>query len=281
MSELYGIDVSKHQGVVDWSKVKSSGVQFAIIRAGYGRFASQEDNYFDTNMTKAINAGIPVGVYWYSYATTVEEARQEASVCLSIIAPYKEQIELPVFFDQEYEDGILALNNATRTNLCKTFIEEVEKAGYKGGLYASYDWFMNKIDRSQFLEHPAWVAQYGSVCKYTEKNLHIWQRSSTGRVSGITGNVDINVGYFELSSDNKAGKWKQNDKGWWWEYEDGTYPTNAWKRIDQLWYYFDEKGYAVTGWYEIKGAWYYFVTKEDAEKTGYKECACMSLDKST
>lgn len=276
-----GIDVSRHQGTIDWGKVKAwknsdngETVQFVIIRAGYGRYKNQEDKKFKYNIEQAFKNKIPIGIYWYSYATTVAQAEEEARVCLDVISPYTNKITLPVFFDQEYEPGILALSNSTRTSICLKFIETIKAAGYESGLYASYDWFMNKIDRKKLLDYPAWVAQYSSKCGYPEDNLYIWQSSSSGEVDGITGRVDMDTGYFTLE---KSYTWKKNDSGWWYEADDGTYPTSKWMYIDGYRYYFDEKGYAVTGWYKVKNVWYYFVTKEDAGKTGYKECACMEI----
>lgn len=198
---LKGIDVSHHQGKIDWNKVD---VDFVIIRAGYGRLASQKDRSFDANMKGAIARGIPIGVYWYSYATSVTDVQREANACLEVIKPYKKHITLPVFFDQEYEPGILAQSKATRTAMCVRFIELIEAAGYKGGMYASNDWFMNKIDSSQLKKHPAWVAQYSSKCTYSGDNLWGWQYSSKGRMSGIAGNVDMNNGYFDLPKAKKS-----------------------------------------------------------------------------
>ena len=127
---LVGLDVSKFQGNVDWAKA-AAGQDFVIIRAGYGRFASQEDPCFKKNVEGAFAAGLPVGVYWYSYAATEAEARQEAEVCLSVIAPYRDKITLPVFFDQEYEPSIIAATKAVRTACCVAFCKVIESAGYR------------------------------------------------------------------------------------------------------------------------------------------------------
>lgn len=204
---LKGIDVSKHQGIIDWSKVKAD---FAIIRAGYGKYQSQADTQLKANMEGCKKHGIPVGVYWYSYATTVADAKLEAQACLAVIKPYKDQIVLPVFFDQEYEKPIVALSNSARTEICKTFCELVKAAGYHPGIYASYDWFKNKLITKQLTGYPFWVAQYGSKCGYTGDNLYMWQYSSTGKVSGIKGNVDMDEGYFALADK----KWTKTAKGW-------------------------------------------------------------------
>jgi len=208
---LKGIDVSKWQGNIDWSKVN---VDFAIIRAGYGWGAGQQDSKFDANIKGATANGIPVGVYWYSYATTEREAEREADRCLEAIAPYKNDIILPVFFDQEYEPGILALSNSMRTKICLTFIRKVINAGYKSGLYASFDWFTNKISADDLYIYPAWVAQYASKCNYGGANLWGWQYSCKGRVNGINCDVDLNYGYFDtkktvdqIAQEVLDGKW--------------------------------------------------------------------------
>jgi GH25 family lysozyme M1 (1,4-beta-N-acetylmuramidase) len=101
---LNGIDVSHHQGVIDWKKVAASGINFVMIRAGYGKSASQIDKKFKTNIDGAYAAGIKnIGIYWYSYAGTVADVKLEAQACISVIKQYKDKITLPVFFDQEYE----------------------------------------------------------------------------------------------------------------------------------------------------------------------------------
>ena len=110
-----GIDVSEHQGVIDWAKVAKDGVQFAVLRAGYGRELSQKDKQFERNYAGAKAAGIKVGAYWYSYANSVERGEQEARTCLKVLEG--KCFELPIFFDQEYEKSILALSNKTRTDI--------------------------------------------------------------------------------------------------------------------------------------------------------------------
>lgn len=141
-----GIDVSKHQGKIDWGKAAKE-INFVIIRAGYGMYSSQQDAMFETNIVSACSAGVRnIGVYWYSYATSATEAKKEAEICLKIVKKYKDKINLPIWFDEEYEPSILALTNAQRTECCKTFIETIQAAGYKSGLYASKDWLDNKVN---------------------------------------------------------------------------------------------------------------------------------------
>lgn len=181
-----GIDLSKHQGNVDWKKIAATGIDFVIIRAGYGKYASQEDPKFKANIEGAHNAGIKnIGVYWYSYAPNVADAKLEAQVCLQVVKPYKNYINLPIFFDEEYESAILNATKAVRTNCCIEFCKAIHNAGYRTGLYASKDWFENKITASSLPSYcENWVAQYNTSCTY-KGDYVVWQYSSTGKVNGI------------------------------------------------------------------------------------------------
>lgn len=193
--ELKGIDVSKYQGKVDWAAIKKSGkVHFAILRAGYGKLASQKDTQFEANYKGAKAQGIPVGAYWYSYATTVAEAKQEAQAFLKVIQG--KQFEYPVYFDQEYEPGIKALTNTQRTAICKTFCDEMEKAGYYCGIYCSSDWMNSWLNSSALSKYDHWAAQYASKC--TSKHFYgMWQYSSSNAlgVPGFDKSLDCNICY--------------------------------------------------------------------------------------
>lgn len=190
---MNGIDVSKWQGHINWAKVKASGVQFAIIRAGYGREVSQKDAYFEANYYGAKAAGLPVGAYWYSYATTTEGARAEARACLEVIKG--KSFEFPVWFDQEYEPAIKALTKQQRTDIIKAFCETLEAAGYYTGLYCSRDWLTNWLYPDQLRAYDIWIAAYGSSPGKVPLPYGMWQRSSSGKVSGISGNVDLDIAY--------------------------------------------------------------------------------------
>ncbi len=194
-----GIDVSAWQGNIDWAKVKASGIEFAILRAGYGREVSQVDKYFEKNYREARAQGIPVGVYWYSYADSVERVIQEAKACLAVLGG--RELDLPVFYDIEYEPKILALSTQVRTAMVIGFTNAIMAAGYTPGVYASLDFIKNKLTDDQIPGQVVrWIAQYGpSKCTY-KGNLYAWQKSSKGRVSGISGNVDLD----ELYADVKA-----------------------------------------------------------------------------
>lgn len=259
MSILNGIDVSKHQGNIDWVKVKASNkVNFVIIRAGYGMYESQKDTKFDANLKGVKDNNIPYGFYWYSYAVTVEQAKKEAEVCLKVIK--ESNPTYPVFFDQEYEPSIKKLSKQLRTDICIAFMKKIEEAGFKTGLYCSYDWIKNWLYEKQLTKYDKWIAQYSNKCSYTGDNLSIWQYSSTGSISGISGNVDMNYCYVDYTQP-KSGKWKKDSKGWWYQNSDGSYPKNDWLKVDGRWYWFDSKGYAVKGYYTIDGKNYYFAEK--------------------
>ena len=263
---LTGFDVSKHQGKVDWKKA-AKGMDFVLIRAGYGRFPDQKDPRFEENIRGAAEAGVAVGVYWYSYAPDRAEAEEEAKVCLKILEPFRERIRLPVFFDQEYEPRILSAGKKSRTEAAAGFCEKIAQAGYRAGFYGSLDWLKNKLDVGAL---PAgtviWCARYGD--QTPDVSHTVWQHTSEGKVNGIAGAVDL----------NRAGKallgetWEKTEKGW--RYGGAR---NEWKKLGGRWYWFDQEGIAVAGWRKVGGRWYYFLTREDAGKTGYPECACMSL----
>lgn len=191
---MKGIDVSKHQGNVNWSHVKADGVQFAIVRAGYGKQASQKDTQFENNYAGCKSNSVPVGAYWYSYAATPAEAKQEAAVCLSILKG--KTFEYPVYFDIE-EPSVLAKGKAACTAIAKAFLETVEKAGYFVGIYSSKAHLESCITEELRARYAVWVAHYG-VDKTTYHGQYgIWQKSSTGKVYGISGNVDVNECYVD------------------------------------------------------------------------------------
>lgn len=184
-----GIDVSKHQGVINWEKVKASGqVDFAILRAGFGKESSQIDVQFERNYSECKRLGIPCGAYWYSYAKTAAEAEQEAAVCLSALAG--KQFEYPIAFDIEEK---ASLQNADA--LCHAFCSALESAGYYAAIYTfksalescignniknRYDVFLSHVDVSK----SSYAGNYG-----------LWQYSWKGSVSGIVGDVDLDYAY--------------------------------------------------------------------------------------
>lgn len=184
---MRGIDISQFQGNVNFSKVKKSGIEFVIIRAGFGRYETQRDPYFEKNYKAAKAAGLHIGAYWYSYAQSVDDAKQEAKVCIKIIKG--KQFDFPIFFDLE-ERSQFAKGRDHCDSLVKAFCGELEKNGWFAGLYISRSPLQTYISPTVAKRYALWVAEYGSRCNY-DGSYGIWQYSSTGRVSGISGNVDL------------------------------------------------------------------------------------------
>ena len=200
--EMKGIDVSVHNGTIDWNKVKAAGIQFAILRAGYGRVASQKDGKFEENYKNAKAAGIPVGAYWYSYAVTPDEARLEAQVCLEILK--RKQFEFPIFFDQE-EKKTLDTGKANCSAMIRAFCEVLEKAGYWVGLYTSRSCLSTHIEDDIKTRYAIWAAEWASKLNYSG-SVGIWQYSSKGKINGISGDVDLDTAYVDYpASVKKAG----------------------------------------------------------------------------
>lgn len=189
-----GIDVSYAQGAVDWAAVKSSGVEFAMIRASRGAVGDKpiaKDTTFDYNITQATANGIKVGVYHYLYATTVAEAKKEAKFFIKTISPYN--ITYPVVLDVE-EQYQAELGKKKITSVVKAFLDEVSAAGYYTMLYANKTWLTEYLDTSKLSEHDIWLAQWNEVPTYNG-DFGMWQYSCKGIVSGIDGYVDLNISY--------------------------------------------------------------------------------------
>lgn len=182
------IDVSYCQTGVDYNKVKNSGIDAVIIRAGFGKETYQKDSEFETHYRNAKKAGLAVGVYWYSYAYSVAEAKQEAKVCLACIKG--KMLELPVYYDLE-ESGQTRLGMSALTNIAIAFCEAIKSGGYRAGVYSNLNWLNNYLDYEKLRsKYSIWLAQWSSN---PSKNCDIWQNADNGRISGISGNVDTDV----------------------------------------------------------------------------------------
>ena len=195
-SGTMGIDVSRWNGTIDWNAVKNSGVSYVIIRCGY-RGSSQGtlivDPMFQNNIKGATDVGLKVGVYFFTQAIDKVEAVEEASMVLELIRNYR--ISYPVFLDVEPSGGRAdAISVETRTEVCKAFCQTIQNGGYTAGIYANKTWLTEKIDTSQLGAYKIWLAQYISAPTYTGR-YDLWQYKSTGKVSGITGDVDLNLSY--------------------------------------------------------------------------------------
>lgn len=198
-----GIDVSSHQKDIDWEKVKAAGIDFAIIRVGfrgYGTGAIVLDDYFTQNIEGALNAGINVGVYFFSQAINEAEAIEEAELVLEQIKNYN--VTYPVVYDAEdisndtaRTDGLLG---AQITSNCIAFCERIKEAGYTPMIYANKRWFLTRLDLTRLADYDMWHAAYVDAPD-TPYMYTMWQYSSTGTVDGINGSVDLNISFVDYS----------------------------------------------------------------------------------
>lgn len=199
-SGVMGIDVSSHNGSIDWNAVANAGVDYVIIRCGYRGYGSGvlvEDSRFRSNINGAINAGLKVGVYFFSQALDEIEAVEEASMVLNLISGYK--LTYPIFLDVEYANSSHTgradgLSKAERTAVCKAFCQTIANSGYQAGVYANKSWLEGFVDAGQLSNYKIWLAQYAKQTTYGGR-YDIWQYSSTGSIAGISGNVDLNMSY--------------------------------------------------------------------------------------
>ena len=200
MTEYKGIDVSKWQGDIDWAKVKANDIQFAMLRCGTGAKGGSKDKFFEQNYKQARENDIFLGAYYYTYATTVDQAKRDADNVLEWIKGKK--FEYPIVFD--IEDSTQAnLGKAKISAIIKAFCEKVEKAGYYVMVYANKDWLENRIDEDVKTKYDIWLAQWTDKPTY-KGNYGIWQYTSKGKVNGISGNVDMDISYKNYPAIMKA-----------------------------------------------------------------------------
>ena len=197
----YGIDVSHWQSTIDWSKVKAAGISFVFIRCSYttlDSFILKTDPKFKANVTAAAAAGLKVGVYHYSGATSATEAKKEADYVLKVIKPYKSKITLPVMFDYEPGERVTAnykkTSKTTRTKYATTFCNAAKATGYTSGVYCSTSWFPDYFNTSSLSSYSNWDAHWATKNTYTGA-YDFWQYSDAGKISGIGGSVDCNFWY--------------------------------------------------------------------------------------
>ena len=192
----FGIDVSKHNGKIDWNAVKSSGVDYVIIRCAYrgsSTGALITDPNFHTNIKGATAAGLKVGIYVFSQAIDEVEAVKEASLAVSLAQGYK--LTYPIFIDTEASGGRAdKIDTATRTAVVNAFCQTVQNAGYKAGIYASKSWYEGKLNMGNLSGYKIWLAQYAAEPTYAGR-YDMWQYSCKGTISGINGKVDLNLSY--------------------------------------------------------------------------------------
>ena len=196
-SGTMGIDVSKWNGSIDWNAVKNSGVSYVIIRCGYrgsSTGALIEDPLFRSNIKGAKAAGLKVGVYFFSQAVNEVEAVEEASMAVNLCNGYG--LNYPIFLDVEASGGRGdGVSKDMRTAVCKAFCATVQNSGYSAGVYANKTWLTEKINTGSLTSYKIWLAQYASAPTYSTTRYDMWQYSSKGKVSGISGNVDMNISY--------------------------------------------------------------------------------------
>ena len=194
--ERIGIDVSTHQGNINWTKVKGN-IDFAIIRAGYGK--NNIDKQAANNVRGCEANGIPYGFYWFSYAYTAEMARKEAEYLINFIGEHKPSY--PLYFDFEYDSVNYANKNGITitkellSSMATAFCETLEKAGFYAGIYANADYIENKFNSEIFKKYDLWYAYWNNKCNLA---VNLWQYTSSGSVPGISGNVDMNKCYIDF-----------------------------------------------------------------------------------
>lgn len=197
-----GIDVSEWQKTIDWEAIQAAGIEFAMIRAGYGQ--NNIDPEFKRNISECNRLGIPCGVYWFSYAYTEELAHNEAKYCLEAIAPYK--LDYPVAFDFEYD----SVNNAAKlgieitremaSSFARAFLEDIEAARYYAMLYTNIDYLKRYFDPDLAKRYDVWLAMWPANPNLNDKPTQaggIWQYSDTGNVPGISKRVDLDAAYYD------------------------------------------------------------------------------------
>ena len=280
-----GIDVSYHNGTIDWKKVKQSEVEYAIIRCGYGtNVKSQDDKKWEENVKGCTDNNIPYGVYLYSYADTVEKASSEADHAIRLLEGKK--FKYPVYYDLEENKIRDRLTKQQIADIAQTFCDKLSAKGYTVGIYANKDWFTNYLTDSRFNNWTKWVAQYNTVCNYQGK-YDMWQCSSSGSVPGISGRVDLNYSYSPFANSNgvidsqytgvvESGKnllyvkkgvvdesytqltyynnnWYYFEKGSVnWDYSNLIYYNNAWFYVYHGMIHWDYSNLVL-----YNGAWYY------------------------
>ena len=265
-----GIDVSRWQGNIDWTAVAADDVNFVMLGT---RSKGAVDPYFHTNVKGASAAGLKVGAYIYSLATTPDMAREEADFVLDLVKDYP--ISFPIAFDAEDSATLGSLPPTQVSEIINAFCDRIEEAGYYPIVYANDNWLSNKIDLSK-MKRDVWVARYEAKHKYADPIM--WQVTSTGAIQGINGNVDIDFLYKDLTPKLPKNLWRtiggkkfyyqnysiQKDSwindgtGWYYMNGDGL-TSKGWFEKDSQRYFLDEtSGKMTTGWKKLSDKWYFF-----------------------
>ncbi len=281
-----GIDVSRWQGEVNWSQVAADDVSFVMLGT---RSKGEIDPYFHKNIQGAANAGVQVGAYIYSLATTPQMAVEEANFVLNLIKDYP--VSYPVAFDME-DDVQKVLSKEQLAEIANAFCSTISAAGYYPIIYANEYWLNNHLDMS-LMNYPVWVARYS--VKPTYGSPVMWQATSTGSVKGISGNVDIDFQFRDFSDVIPANTWRtiagkthyysnyvlQKDSwihdgdGWYYMDGDGLALKN-WQILGDERYYLDEtSGKMQYGWQADGGTWYYLGSSGAAAKGWISDSGAM------
>ena len=204
---MNGTDASKHQGAVDFIKMRQAGVEFVIIRAGYGE---TEDKMFTAYINAALMAGLMVGVYWFIYAKGNDGIEKNADKFEQVIRPYKDKITCGTWADWEYDSDKRAgyLTNKQRSDMVNYFCQIMSKYGYETGIYANQDYIQNKFTPDLIKKYPLWYAKYSKSmgpAAYRGKDGHpyIWQYSSNGNGNDYGASsqcIDLNCAYFHINN---------------------------------------------------------------------------------
>ncbi len=191
-----GIDVSSYQKEINWENVKADGIDFAMIKVGYRGYSEGEikdDSRFEENIDGALEAGLDVGVYFFSQATTVQEAVEEAEYVLEKVGD--RELAYPIAFDMEYVAGGDRINNLTceeKTAIANAFCQYIVSKGYRAMIYASTDWLYDEYNIMSLTDYAVWMAHYTEKPQYPYE-YSIWQYEDSGTVDGISGSVDLNI----------------------------------------------------------------------------------------
>ncbi len=259
-----GMDVSVWQGMINWDQVRIGGqIEFAFVRVAHG---GGMDLYYQRNLAEANRVGIPVGVYFYSTAKNVTQSERDAQTIINAIRNYK--ITYPVVID--IEDKVQEdLTNARRTKIVQAFADKVRAAGYQPMIYCNTYWAKNYINMSGLQGVDAWIAEWVPNADASVPR-DIWQVSDKGKVSGISGAVDLDFAFKKYANGISGPKWVKVDGRYKYQLSSGEFVTNGFYTINGKTYYFDSSGFrAAGGLKKIGGKTYYFGTA-GGMKTGMK-----------
>ena len=199
-----GVDISKYQGEVDFYQLKDAGIDYVMLRVGARGYSSGKiimDEYFATNIQKATEAGLDIGVYFYSQALTVDEAIEEANLVIQSLSGYT--LQYPVAFDMEYVENdtarVESLSRADKTTITKAFLDTIQAAGYRAMIYGNKEWLIKRIDLSQLKDYEVWLSQQKDIPDYPYK-FSMWQYTTSAEIRGIDGYANLNICFIDYSA---------------------------------------------------------------------------------